>query len=145
MALFDIDEDLVERVWVLARPKPFEQLSFSQALRRILPRERAKSDGAQDQSWINTLLAEAKAHSDRNFAKKAPSPSAADWAMVIPELRSARTDSWKAICDALRIDTAGDSARRKLKAWVTVNRPTWPPVPDPGDAAEPDSDPGESA
>tara|TARA_B100001105_G_scaffold79705_1_gene63144 strand:+ start:2785 stop:3312 length:528 start_codon:yes stop_codon:yes gene_type:complete len=36
MQSFTVDDDLVSLVWERARPKPFEQLSFSDALRRVL-------------------------------------------------------------------------------------------------------------
>ena len=36
MDKFYVDDDLVELVWQLAKPKPFENLSFSAALRRVL-------------------------------------------------------------------------------------------------------------
>lgn len=39
-----------------------------------------------------------------------------------PELRLRRGQgSWKAVCTFLKIDTAGDSARRELKTWVEQN------------------------
>ena len=49
----------------------------------------------------------------------------------VPDLMTRKgLTSWKAVCTLLRIDTAGDSARRKLKNWVKSNRPGWPAVPD---------------
>jgi hypothetical protein len=36
MRTFEIDEDLVKLVWAKAKPEPFENLSFSDALRRVL-------------------------------------------------------------------------------------------------------------
>lgn len=36
MPTFAVDEDLVAFVWEQAKPAPFEQLSFSEALRRVL-------------------------------------------------------------------------------------------------------------
>lgn len=36
MRTFEIDEDLVKLIWAKAKPQPFENLSFSDALRRIL-------------------------------------------------------------------------------------------------------------
>jgi hypothetical protein len=52
-------------------------------------------------------------------------------AATVPELKKQRhLTTWKAITDSLDIETLGDSARRKLAAWVKVNKPQWPPVPD---------------
>lgn len=36
MRTFEVDDDLVELVWARANPRPFEQLSFSDALRQVL-------------------------------------------------------------------------------------------------------------
>ena len=36
MQAFEVDDDLVELVWRLASPKPFQQLTFSDALRTVL-------------------------------------------------------------------------------------------------------------
>lgn len=36
MQAFEVDDDLVELVWRLASPKPFQQLTFSDALRKVL-------------------------------------------------------------------------------------------------------------
>lgn len=38
MRTFPVDDDLVALVWEQAQPAPFEQLSFSEALRRVLAR-----------------------------------------------------------------------------------------------------------
>jgi hypothetical protein len=67
----------------------------------------------------------------KSVFKKAPTPSAIEYTASVPELRGQRhLTTWKAICDALDIETLGDSARRKLAAWVKFNRPDWPRVPD---------------
>lgn len=130
MPQFTVDDDLAALVWRLAKPRPFENLSFSAALRRVLhsPIVPAAMDGKHDD--LDELLAEAKAAA-RAGSKKAPTPSPTEWVATVPELKTRKgLNTWKAVCDVLKIDTAGDSARRKLKNWVKVNRPTWPPVPD---------------
>jgi hypothetical protein len=104
MAMYEVDDDLAFLVDRLApRNKPFENLSFQEGLRRVL---------------------------NQYVQKKAPTPSAVEYASSVPELRRQRDlTTWKAICDALEVETSGDSARRKLAAWVKFNRPDWPPVP----------------
>lgn len=65
-------------------------------------------------------------------ASKAPSPKPGDWLANVPELSALPyTSSWKDICDHLRIEVAGDSARRRLKAWVQDSGNNWPDIPDP--------------
>ena len=140
MPQFHVDEDVAALVENLAQPKPFENLTFNAALRRVLagvvaasPKatKAAKPDPELDQLLAeSTELARARA-ALKSGAKKVPSPSAAQWAATVPELKSKRgLESWKAICDFLKIETGGDSARRKLKHWVKANRPAWPAVPD---------------
>jgi len=69
--------------------------------------------------------------SKKNTRGKASSPSPNDWLSKIPELRDfAHLKSWKAICDHLGIEVAGDSARRRLRDWVKDNRKKWPIVPE---------------
>lgn len=137
MKTFEVDEDLVELVWKLAKPEPFESLTFSAALRKVLAghlsgNTHSKTDEKSLDDWINEILASQKAG-----PKKASTPSASEWASSIPELNSEKNlSSWKAICDELHIDPAGDSARRKLKTWVKDNRPKWPPVPEPAPVNE---------
>jgi len=64
--------------------------------------------------------------------KKLGTPSVKDWVEQIPELRRhSGLNSWRDICDHLRIPVEGDSARRKIKRWVENNKPNWPNVPDP--------------
>lgn len=125
---FPVDDDLAALVWKLAKPRPFENLSFSAALRRVLQSELRPTtkDAKHD---LDDLYAESVAAS-RDRGKKTPSPSPTEWVTGVPELKGKKgLTTWRAICDALKIDTAGDSARRRLKNWVKVNRPTWPPVP----------------
>lgn len=130
MPLFEVDDDMAEIVWQLAKPKPFEQLTFNSALRRILLD--ANSVDATRASVGGTPV---PSIAPRSFAtamwqKKAPSPDPTAWAASVPELRGHRDlNSWRAICNVLRIEVAGDSARRKLRNWVKINKPNWPEVP----------------
>lgn len=43
MRTFPVDEDVVALVWEQAKPAPFEQLSFSEALRRVLMGKQAEA------------------------------------------------------------------------------------------------------
>jgi len=125
---FEIDDDVVELVRRLANPKPFEP--FSAALRRLLQNGTTTAPEEPKHVALEDLHADAMA-AKRASAKKAPSPSPSEWVASVPELRTKRgLNTWKAICDLLKIETAGDSARRRLKNWVKANRPSWPAVPD---------------
>lgn len=127
MPQFTVDEDLAALVERLAKPKPFENLSFNAALRRVL-QQHIKPKQVDDE--LEQLLAESIALA-KKAPKKAPSPSPGQWAASVPELKSERgLTTWRAICDLLKIDTGGDSARRRLKNWVRANRPAWPQVPE---------------
>ena len=79
---FDVDDDLVALIWQLAKPKPFEQLTFSQALRRILagpvseqiaPAQElapdAESPSEKQELLADRLLAELSNMSDEEFAQ----------------------------------------------------------------------------
>lgn len=126
MPQFTVDDDLAALVWQLAGPKPFENLTFSSALRRVL--QEHSPNHAQHQENLEEARLRA---ADRREAKKSPTPSPTKWVATVPELKGKRgLTTWKAICDLLKIDTAGDSARRKLKNWVRANRMAWPSVPD---------------
>lgn len=127
MPQFTVDEDIAALVEQLAKPKPFENLSFNAALRRVL-HEHIKPKKVDDE--LEQLLAESLVAA-RKEPKKTPSPSPQQWAASVPELKG-RNDlnTWKEVCVLLKIDTAGDSARRKLKNWVKANRPNWPSVPE---------------
>lgn len=126
MPQFTVDEDLAALVEKLARPKPFENLSFNAALRRVL---QAHIKPKKPDPELEQLLAESMAL--RKGAKKAPSPSPQQWAASVPELKTKNgLGTWQAICDVLKVETAGDSARRKLRNWVKANRPSWPSVPE---------------
>lgn len=127
MPQFTVDEDLAALVERLARQKPFENLSFNDALRRVLQQHINPKQADDD---LVQLLAESMALAHK-VPKKAPSPNPEQWAASVPELENKRgLTTWKAICDLLKIDTGGDSARRRLKNWVKVNRPDWPQVPE---------------
>lgn len=130
MQTFEVDDDLAMLVERLAKERPFEQLTFNDALRRLLKRVVPPPDSAPKRDDLEDLLAESMPAAKLQL-KKSPSPSVSDWVASVPELKARKgLSTWKAICDLLRIDTAGDSARRRLKNWVRANRPTWPPVPD---------------
>ncbi len=130
MPTFEVDDDLSALVWQLAKPKPFENLSFSAALRRVLQGAATSASAPLPEDPIDAILRESAA-TPRQEPKKAPTPSPIEWASTVPELKSRKgLNTWKAICDLLKIDTAGDSARRKLKNWVKLHRPMWPAVPD---------------
>ncbi|MXS82784.1 hypothetical protein [Nitrosomonas oligotropha] len=127
MPQFTVDEDIAALVERLAKPKPFENLSFNAALRRVL-QEHIKIKKVDDE--LDQLLSESLA-TVRKEPKKTPSPSPQQWAASVPELKGRKDlNTWKEVCVLLKIDTAGDSARRKLKNWVKANRPNWPSVPE---------------
>ncbi len=140
MTMYEVDDELAAVIERLAQKKPFENLSFQDALRRVLHECLPKATGVVSpgaaagvdipelarQVTIENALGVA-----RTVIKKAPTPSAIEWAATVPELKKRRhLTTWKAITDSLDIDTLGDSARRKLAAWVKTNRPNWPPVPE---------------
>ncbi len=131
MQQFEVEDELVELIWIRAQPKPFESLSFSDALRRVL---NISQDKYFNQRPSLTEVQRPASWVPRSTPKKATSPSARKWASQVPELtKSGSFRDWTSICRHLKIDTAGDSARRKLKAWVSRNQPDWPKVPDPSD------------
>lgn len=126
MPKFDVDEDLAAWVERLAKPKPFEHLSFNNALRRVLTSLNAAGNPNSD---LEALLAESMANYKK--IKKQPSPNAKEWADSIPSLKGKLgLNNWKSICDFLEIETGGDSARRRLQSWVKENHPNWPQVPE---------------
>ena len=125
MQQFNVDDDIVALVWRLAKPKPFENLTFNAALRRVFHEQLNTSKKADYVHDLEDLLRPSTS------LKKTPTPDPSAWVSAVPELRNQKgLLTWKAICDHLKIATAGDSARRKLKNWVKVNRPSWPSVPD---------------
>lgn len=130
MQKFDVDDDLAALVEQLAKKRPFENLSFNDALRRVLQPHQATAKSEKNYHEPNNLLPDSISTFGRE-PKKAPTPNVRAWVEMIPELKSRRgLNNWKAVCVQLKINTAGDSARRKLKNWVRVNRPAWPEVPD---------------
>jgi hypothetical protein len=145
MKSFTVEDDLVEMVWKRANPKPFENLSFSEALRRILGTTQVEKELIEKKTRLSTpeeMLAELNAMSEEELealkqkvkkvsAKRAPSPSPEAWVSSVPELHSiSGLRKWKDICNHFGIDTGGDSPRRKLKNWVKSEHPGWPDVPD---------------
>jgi hypothetical protein len=128
MQKFEVDDELAALVERLAKPKPFEHISFNDALWRVV--RSLPNAQVLDPNPLDQLLADERSHETR--PKKAGTPSVADWVLSVPDLKSRRglLHSWKAVCDLLKIDTGGDSARRKLKNWVRTNKPNWPTVPD---------------
>ena len=125
----ELDDDLAELVEKLAERKPFEELSFSDALRRVLSKlgAIAPATSSVDLEFL---------FRSSNGSKKAPSPSVEKWVASVPDLAGHQgLNSWQRVCEALNVETGGDSARRRLKYWVKIHRPTWPQVPElPGDA-----------
>jgi hypothetical protein len=141
MPQFNVDDDLAALVEKLAEPRPFEHLSFNSALQKVLIRfaqlvsekiERKDSLDLNRVLSLDELLAESMAlMKAKKDPKKAPSPSAKEWALSVPELKNNKgLSNWQAICSALEIETGGDSARRRLKNWVKEHKPNWPEIPE---------------
>jgi hypothetical protein len=137
---FDIDDDVVDLVWGLAKPRRFE--TFGEALRRLLSEMRSgKPTGGAGCKTVDELFAELDALPDGEKAaekyirerkrQRKPSPNPKLWVSQVPELRGVRgLSSWAAVCDHLEVQVGFDSARRKLQDFVREKRPKWPPVPD---------------
>lgn len=132
MAMYEVDDELAFQVDRLApRHKPFEPLSFQEGLRRVLEQHVSKTPPLDIPELARQVVIENAVALARDIIKKAPTPSAIQWAQSVPELKKFKHfTTWKTITDHLDIETAGDSARRKLKNWVKANKPDWPPVPD---------------
>lgn len=145
MQQFDVDDDLAEEVWRLANPRPFENPTFSDALRKALALHQTQPNLLRQTRALpsaDEMLAELDAMSKEDLEKlseavtskqrlRSPSPSAEQWASTVPALRVVhQLTSWKYICDHLEIAVGQDSARRKLAAWVKEHHPEWPAVPD---------------
>lgn len=130
MPQFNVDEDLAALVERLAEPKPFEHLTFNNALRRVLTKF-AQIAATKPGIDLDELLAESMALLQaRKESKKLPSPSAKGWVASVPDLKDKPDlNNWQAICSFLEIETGKDSARRRLRSWVKESRPSWPPVP----------------
>jgi hypothetical protein len=131
MQTFEVDDDLVALIWEKANPKPFEQLTFSSALRKVLtqPAPGLDLDSLNAMSDIDTdALLEELMKMKRERTK---SPSVSTWIAQIPELNPIKeVKEWVRVCNYLGIDVGSDSARRKLAAWVKQNKKYWPPVPE---------------
>ena len=132
MAMYEVDDELAFQVDRLApRSKPFESLSFQEGLRRVLDQYISKTLPVDIPELARQVAVENAVTTAQTILRKAPTPSAIEWARSVPDLKKFKHfTTWKTITDHLDIDTAGDSARRKLKNWVKANRPDWPPVPD---------------
>lgn len=157
---YSVDDELAALIEQAAREKPFERLSFNDALWRVVrrygiggqslatssePAQEARALGPLEGSpivgrTVNLQSARPQLNADLDAwlaelrskqPKKAPSPSARLWANSIQELKDKNLSDWKQICDHLGLDPAGDSARRFLQKWVRINRPSWTPVPNP--------------
>lgn len=125
MPSYHVDAEVASKIEALVKKEPFENLTFNDALIRLLALVPSDVPNADD--ILNDLLASLP--SKRSVKKNSPRPS--EWVKQIPELNGkARFSTWKSICDFLSIDVGSDSARRKLDAWVTSNRPEWPKVPE---------------
>ncbi|MGI2126712.1 hypothetical protein [Shewanella oncorhynchi] len=124
MPKYHVDADVASKIEMLVKKEPFEDLTFNDALIRLLalvPPEVPNVD-----EILNNLLASLPSKSN---VKSSPRPS--DWVKKIPELNDkGKFSTWKSICDFLSIEVGADSARRKLQAWVASHRPHWPSVPE---------------
>ena len=85
MPQFNVDEDLAALVEKLAKPKPFENLTFNNALRRVLT-DLCSIPKNTDFEDLDQMLARAM-ENKKNTPKKAPSPSAQQWVALVPELK----------------------------------------------------------
>jgi hypothetical protein len=70
MRTFEVEDDLVALVWARANPKPFEHLSFSDALRRVL--DVPKIADTKSKKSAEELLRELDLIPDRGSRKRAP-------------------------------------------------------------------------
>lgn len=136
MKNFPVDDDLVALIWQRANPRPFENLSFSEALRRVITGTQPKAEpNRKKPSPISAdeLLAELNAMGNYKVTRRqrAQSPRPVNWLSTVPELRSIpNLRTWQDICAHLGVEVGRDSARRKLKEWVQNKHPKWPEVPD---------------
>jgi hypothetical protein len=142
MRTFEIADDVLGLVSELAKPQPFE--SFGDTLRRFLTElTRPRGNAMTREMTADQLLAELDAldepgreRFDKGYEegkrRRAPSPDPQRWALGVNDLRGPSVptlNTWRAICDYLKIPVRGDSARRALQKWAASHRPTWPPVP----------------
>ncbi len=128
--------EIVDLVAELANPKAFE--SLPDALHRLLiDIKRSALAGS------TPVLA---TRGRGRVSGRAASPVPAKWRDSVPDLRGfPNLTTWRAICRHLDIAVNGDSARRKLRDWVSTHRPHWPAVPAPvapvGTSAAPSTTP----
>ncbi|ENM3757311.1 hypothetical protein [Vibrio cholerae] len=124
MPKYYVDVNVASKIEALVKKEPFEELTFNDALIRLLaliPSEIPDVD-----EILNDILASIP---NKSRVKASPRPS--EWVKEVSELSGkGKFTTWKSICDFLSIDVGSDSARRKLQAWVTSNRPDWPKVPE---------------
>lgn len=147
MKAYEVDDDVLAMVWSMSKPKPFEKLDFNSALKRILIEV---SDGEKlrpsDLNDIDPdhLLAElesiGKLGNVKNYNIKKnsrrKSPSVKEWLRAVSKVDDAFKNNtkikfWEDVCDALKIETYGASARLVLEKWVERNKPNWPAIPKP--------------
>ena len=83
MTQFPVDDDLAVLVERLAKEKPFENLTFNDALRRVLKNYVIPTARDKKGSELDDLLNEPIAIA-RQSAKKAPTPSPTEWVANIP-------------------------------------------------------------
>jgi hypothetical protein len=138
---YEIDDELAFLIDRHApRIKPFENITLQEGLRRILnrylppagtPTGVVPPTGLDMPELARQVSIEQGMSLARSIVKKAPTPSAIEWAKSVPELAKFKHfTTWKTITDHFDIDTLGDSARRKLSVYVRQHHPEWPPVPD---------------
>ena len=124
MPKYHVDSDVASKIEMLVKKEPFENITFNEALVRLLVL--VPSDVSIGDDFLNDLLASLP---NKSNVKSSPRPS--EWVKEIPELNDkGKFSTWKSICDSLCIDVGTDSARRKLQAWVASNRTHWPKVPE---------------
>jgi hypothetical protein len=98
----------------MCHPKGAEALSFDEKWQQKLQNKLSETDVTETQKRL-----------------KAASPSASEWAKSIPELQGYNNiGSWADTCNALEIETNGDSARRALSKWAFKYRPEWERIPE---------------
>jgi len=129
MSNYEVDDELAAVIERLAKKKPFENLSFQDALWRVVREYVEKDTTIETPDPLEDLMTSVR--SQMAHGSKKPSPSVTHWVASVPELAKHRhLTSWKAVCEHLKIPTGFDSARRKLAAWVRTNKPDWSTVPE---------------
>ena len=119
MQNFLIDTEVALRIEKLVKNKPFEALTFNEALIRLLDLLEQKGHGKQ-----NTPIPKKEKSKDKARRLRR------EWVAKIPELSGKCSfNTWAAICKHLGLDPKSSSARRVLRIWVSENKPDWPPVP----------------